>query len=294
MARKQKTPGEMKDAEMLKELSKFVNELKKQGMPDELIAIINTIIFTRPEELDLTNEERFKASLNKAVEKFIGEMDSLHEAHKEKHAPQTKMVENAHYLMRPKVQKYTLRIALKNVRPIIWRKLEVPSNISLTFLGTILIEAMGWENCHLHQFVQGTHFYSPANQQEPDMFPDFGDVVNHKSEEFCISDLLHTKGDKVGFDYDFGDDWAHQITLSSVDEYPADEPLKVKLIAGKNACPPENCGGIWGYEALCKYYYTGKKERGRDKAFYAAYIDDYFDPEDFPLSEMKEYIDSFN
>ena len=197
------------------------------------------------------------------------------------------------YLMRRDVKKWTIRISLQGIRPIIWRKLEVPSNISMTFLGFVLLEAMGWENEYLHQFRKGNHFYSPASQQDPDMFPDFGAAINHKSEEFCLSDIMTGKGDKIHFDYDFGDDWHHQILLSSVDKYTKDEPRKVKLIGGKNACPPEDCGGEWGYNTLCEYFRTGKQEKGVDESFYS-WVDEDFEPDYFPLEEMIARVDEMN
>ena len=252
----------------------------------------------------MTNEETFLASLNKAMEKLIYESVPFPPVGKEDEDDEEDGNPSGHhvtphskdypkFLMRQNVKKYTIRISLQGIRPVIWRKLEVPSNISLAFLGFVLLEAMGWENEHLHQFRKDNHFYSPENQQDPDMFPDFGGVVNHKSEEFCLSDIMTEKGDKVLFDYDFGDDWHHQILLSSVGDYADDEPRKVRLIGGKNACPPEDCGGEWGYNALCEYYYTGKQAEGVDESFYS-WVDDDFDPEYFPMEEMKAWMDGMN
>ena len=291
---------------MQQKLAQLVDMLKKQGIPDDMIRMLTTIISERQEELDMTNEETFLASLDKAMEKLIYESvpfppvseddeddeeddDWNPSGHHE--TPHSK--EYPKFLMRQNVKKYTIRISLQGIRPVIWRKLEVPSNISLAFLGFVLLEAMGWENEHLHQFRKDNHFYSPENQQDPDMFPDFGGVVNHKSEEFCLSDIMTEKGDKVLFDYDFGDDWHHQVLLSSVGDYADDEPRKVRLIGGKNACPPEDCGGEWGYNALCAYYHTGKQAEGVDESFYS-WVDEDFDPEYFPLEEMKAWMDGMN
>ena len=291
---------------MQQKLAQLVDMLKKQGIPDDMIRMFTTIISERQEELDMTNEETFLASLDKAMEKLIygtvpfppvSEDDEDDEEDDDWNpsghhvTPHSK--DYPKFLMRQNVKKCTIRISLQGIRPVIWRKLEVPSNISLAFLGFVLLEAMGWENEHLHQFRKDNHFYSPENQQDPDMFPDFGGVVNHKSEEFCLSDIMTEKGDKVLFDYDFGDDWHHQVLLSSVGDYADDEPRKVRLIGGKNACPPEDCGGEWGYRTLCEYYYTGKRAKGVDKSFYS-WVDDDFDPEYFPLEEMKAWMDGMN
>ena len=290
---------------MQQKIAKLVDMLKKQGIPDDMIRMFTNLVIQRQEELDLTNEETLRVSLNKAVGRLLHEAcfsnltfvneednDTNDEEEREDYvSPYPK--DYPKYLMRRDVKKWTIRISLQGIRPIIWRKLEVPSNISMAFLGFVLLEAMGWENEHLHQFRKDNHFYSPENQQDPDMFPDFGGVVNHKSEEFCLSDIMTEKGDKVLFDYDFGDDWHHQVLLSSVGDYADDEPRKVRLIGGKNACPPEDCGGEWGYNALCEYYHTGKQAEGVDESFYS-WVDEDFDPEYFPLEEMKAWMDGMN
>lgn len=294
---------------MQQKIAQLVDMLKKQGIPDDMIRMFTTIISERQEELDLTNEETLLASLGKAMEKLMFETfpvppvsdedeEDEDDDDDEDWNPSGQYVtphcmDYPKYLMRRDVKKWTIRISLQGIRPVIWRKLEVPSNISMTFLGFVLLEAMGWENEHLHQFRKGNHFYSPASQQDPDMFPDFGAAINHKSEEFCLSDIMVGKGDKIHFDYDFGDDWHHQILLSSVDDYAKDEPRKVKLICGKNACPPEDCGGEWGYNALCEYYRTGKRAEGVDDSFYS-WVDEDFDPDYFPLEDMIERVDEMN
>lgn len=290
---------------MQQKIAQLVDMLKKQGIPDDMIRMFTNLVIQRQEELDLTNEETLRVSLNKVVGRLLHEAffsnltfvneednDTNDEEEREDYvSPYPK--DYPKYLMRRDVKKWTIRISLQGIRPVIWRKLEVPSNISMAFLGFVLLEAMGWENEHLHQFRKGYHFYSPASQQDPDMFPDFGGVINHKSEEFCLSDIMTAKGDKIHFDYDFGDDWHHQILLSSVDDYAKDEPRKVKLIGGKNACPPEDCGGEWGYNTLCEYFRTGKQAEGVDESFYS-WVDEDFEPDYFPLEDMIARVDEMN
>ena len=297
---------------MQQKIAQLVDMLKKQGIPDDMIRMFTTIIAERREELDLTNEETLLASLGKAMEKMmfetfpvppVSDEDEEYEEDDDDdddedwsqcgHYVTPYSKDYPKYLMRRDVKKWTIRISLQGIRPIIWRKLEVPSNISMAFLGFVLLEAMGWENEHLHQFRKGYHFYSPASQQDPDMFPDFGAAINHKSEEFCLSDIMVGKGDKIHFDYDFGDDWHHQILLSSVDKYTKDEPRKVRLIGGKNACPPEDCGGEWGYNTLCEYFRTGKRAEGVDESFYS-WVGEDFDPDYFPLEDMIARVDEMN
>lgn len=81
-----------------------------------------------------------------------------------------------HYLPSDHILKYTLRIALKGVTPTIWRKVEVPSNISLRHLSEVIMAVMGWSGCHMNQFRKGLDtYYEPYYQRDRDM-EDFSDV----------------------------------------------------------------------------------------------------------------------
>jgi len=150
------------------------------------------------------------------------------------------------------VKKYTLRITLKGIRPAIWRKVEVPSNITLRHLSELIIPLMGWSGCHLNQFRKGDDLYSPAYQSKDNDMDGFCGCRQHASEEYIIADILREKGKTVIFEYDFGDDWQHEVRLSSVADYATEEPHRIRFVGGKRACPPEDCGGVWGYEELCE------------------------------------------
>lgn len=191
------------------------------------------------------------------------------------------------YIQGQPIQKYTLRIALKDIRPTIWRKLEVPSNISLDSLAMVLISAMGWDGYHLYHFRKNKKYYHTPTDEE-DCFGMFCD--DYDSREYSIGQLLHEAGDKMELEYDFGDSWQHTVTLSKVEAYTDEEP-HVYLLSGKNACPPEDCGGVGGYEELCRYYYTRNRTKGWDKAFYDAFVDEDFDPAYFPLDLFQEAIE---
>lgn len=193
-----------------------------------------------------------------------------------------------HFLPRENVQKYTLRVTLKGIKPAIYRKFNVPSNISLRHLSELLLELMGWMNEHLNQFRKYDKYYAPAYQREHEMPVLSGFARNFNQEDYTISDLLSEKGKSIEWEYDFGDSWLHEVKLSSVGEYKKEEPL-VSFVKGARECPPEDCGGIWGYQDLLKLYAkkaTRKRlteeEKGRldwyDMAddFDPEYFDDYY------------------
>ncbi len=144
------------------------------------------------------------------------------------------------------ILKYTLRVTLKGLKPPIYRKFSLPSNVSLRFLSMFILDSMGWTNYHMNAFRIGRVSFYPAYQRDPDW--EFGEAYNQ--EDYALSQVLSVKGKSITFEYDFGDGWDHEVKLSSVAEYKEDEERKLCFIKGERACPPEDCGGIWGYEEL--------------------------------------------
>lgn len=203
------------------------------------------------------------------------------------------------YLKRPSVQKYTLRITLKGIKPAIWRKIDVPSNISLRLLSELIIDLMGWKSVHLNYFkVANSDYYIPYYQLEhaKSTFSMF-DAEALNQEDYTISDVLNVKGRSITFEYDLGDKWCHEIRLSSVNEYKEDEEHEIAFVGGECACPPENCGGAEGYLELMelrKKKKSGIRLTGEDKEHYERYLNDNFDPEYLDLEECEDTAAMYN
>lgn len=197
-----------------------------------------------------------------------------------------------------RVLKYTVRVALRGIKPPIWRKVTVPSNISLRLFGDLILELMGWMGEHLNQFRKGDSYYAPAYQREEEMPPLYGRIENYNQEDFTLGEVLSEKGDTMVWEYDFGDSWEHDVRLSSVDEYADGEPREIVFIGGKRACPPEDCGGIWGYEELLKLHerrIARKRISADDRERLEWYgMDRDFDPEWLSLEECREIVEAFN
>lgn len=201
-----------------------------------------------------------------------------------------------HFLSRDKIQKYTLRVTLKGIKPAIYRKFNVPSNISLRHLSELLLELMGWMNEHLNQFRKYDKYYAPAYQREHEMPVLFGPAQNLNQEDYALSDLLNEKGKSIEWEYDFGDSWLHEVKLSSVGEYKEGEP-HISFIKGERECPPEDCGGIWGYQDLLKLYAkkaTRKRltEEEEERLEWYDMTDD-FDPEYFDVDYAHEICEDY-
>lgn len=143
---------------------------------------------------------------------------------------------------------YRLKITLRRSKPPIWRRVVVRADMRLDRLHTVIQIAMGWMNCHLHQFSAGSGF-ALTFYGTPD--PEFGGMGNRtlNEERYTIADLAPAARRKFGYEYDFGDSWEHQLAVEKV--LPPDPAFEHPLcLAGANACPPEDCGGIWGYYNL--------------------------------------------
>ncbi len=136
------------------------------------------------------------------------------------------------------------RIQLANItQPPVWRKVTVPANFSFARFHMVIQRAFGWYNYHLYQFSE-KGYGSDVFIGEPS--PDYVDEVKDSSK-IKLSKVFTKKGRKYIYIYDFGDDWKHIITL---EETTASHEENADCIDGKGACPPEDCGGTWGYREL--------------------------------------------
>ena len=140
---------------------------------------------------------------------------------------------------------YQVLVDLKKITPKIWRRLLIPSDLLLSDFHKVIQTSMGWTNSHLHQFIKDDTFYTV--RIEADDF--WNEMRNVDYKKMKVSDLLINEKDKIIYDYDFGDGWEHDVTLEKI--LPAGTDLiKPTCIAGKMNCPPEDCGGVWGYHDL--------------------------------------------
>lgn len=132
---------------------------------------------------------------------------------------------------------YRITITLLGTDPPVWRRLLVSSSVRLDRLHRTLQAAMGWADYHLHAFSAGGRRYGDGDADERD------------EREVTLADLVDRPGTRIGYTYDFGDDWKHDIVVEGV--AVAEEGVRYPVfLDGVGACPPEDCGGIGGYERL--------------------------------------------
>jgi hypothetical protein len=137
---------------------------------------------------------------------------------------------------------YQLLVVLEGSEPKIWRQISVPGNMTLADLDRIIQAAMGWTNSHLHQFTIEGQLYGVLDDEWIDEMQSLPD------NEFTLDAVLGTEVKSFSYEYDFGDGWQHQVEVQMViiaDEKRNSWPM---CLAGANACPPEDVGGLGGYE----------------------------------------------
>ena len=132
---------------------------------------------------------------------------------------------------------YQLKVTLAGSKPPIWRRLIVKDNTGLDQLHYILQVIMGWDGYHLHQYRVVNSYIGIPDQ-------DFDEYVMDE-RKVCLRDIASNPKDNFVYEYDFGDGWEHKVVLEKI--LPPDFSKAPVVIKGKKACPPEDCGGIWGY-----------------------------------------------
>lgn len=143
---------------------------------------------------------------------------------------------------------YQLKVVLLGGEPPVWRRLQVPGDAKLDWLHAVLQVAIGWTNSHLHQFKVGEACYSDTRHYAAE-FEDDPEIFEEST--FALWQIAPHEGDVFRYEYDFGDSWEHEITVEKILPNPAAASFALCL-EGARACPPEDCGGIPGYEELCE------------------------------------------
>ncbi|MGA3024999.1 MAG: plasmid pRiA4b ORF-3 family protein [Bryobacteraceae bacterium] len=171
---------------------------------------------------------------------------------------------------------YQLKITLLGTRPPIWRRVLVPADLTLAQIHDVLQVAMGWEDCHLHEFRIGRQRFGAPDPEEDSL--DEGKVR--------LSDVLKRAGAKAEYTYDFGDGWEHSIVVEKV-LTPEPGVAYPVCTAGKRRGPPEDCGGPYGYYELVEAVRDPKHERHEEMR---DWVDDDFDPEAFSIDDVNQRL----
>ncbi len=171
-----------------------------------------------------------------------------------------------------------LKIYLQGSKPKIWRRFLIEDSITFNELHDIIQTVMGWENYHLFEFEINDLRIIPPDEgflKENELDPD----------KTKVYEFLNTEKQKFNYLYDFGDDWNHIIVVEKILEKDSSKKYPV-CIAGKMSCPPEDCGGLWGYEEILEI------QQNKNHPDYEERIIDWlgedFNPEDFNIEEVNK------
>ncbi len=170
-----------------------------------------------------------------------------------------------------------LKIQLQGIKPAIWRRVLVEDSITFDALHRIIQVAMGWENYHLYMFdVDGIEISMPDPDYEQD-------VKNSKRTK--LAKFLSEK-QKFLYTYDFGDSWEHTITVEKILESDSSQKYPV-CIAGERACPPEDCGGVYGY---MEFLDAIRDPKHPEHKHMLEWIGGEFEPEHFSIEEANKRL----
>jgi len=173
-----------------------------------------------------------------------------------------------------------LKITLKDISPPIWRRFVVPNDFTLEQLHDCLQIIMGWEDSHMYEFIVGGRRDGRSYIGSPFGDVDVDDLDAEAPAKYDLR-FLSRKGMKFSYIYDFGDSWDHLIVVENADyAHPTDEP-PVVVLTGKRNCPPEDCGGSWGYTNLVEALADKKHPEHQETT---DWISEY-DPEEFDMEE---------
>jgi hypothetical protein len=175
---------------------------------------------------------------------------------------------------------YQIKITLDYIKPPIWRRVQVPSTMTLAKLHSVIQAVMGWFDYHLHQFeIDGEYYGVP----HPD---DFEEVLDERKVR--LDQIVAGEGTKFRYQYDFGDDWQHTLLVEKI--VPPDSGVTYPIcLKGKRACPPEDVGGPWGYAEFLEAIADPNHPEHEDMLEWSG---GDFDPEAFDLADANAELRS--
>ncbi|MFH1456687.1 MAG: plasmid pRiA4b ORF-3 family protein [Patescibacteria group bacterium] len=197
-----------------------------------------------------------------------------------------------------------LKITLIYSKLAIWRRIAVSQDYSFFDLHVAIQDAFGWYDQHLHQFFTDSPFKRNSQYERIALpLPDddeIEDVIDER--KIKVSKYLGKPGDTIFYEYDFGDSWMHEVKVEKVIK-PESKTKYPQILGGANACPPEDCGGIGGYEYLLAVLGNPKDNEHQDMLDWLGLDDsadlkpDQFDPNSVkfrnPAKVLKEHEKGF-
>ena len=170
-------------------------------------------------------------------------------------------------------QVFQIKVTLDGVRPPIWRRILAPGTTTLLKFHDILQSVMGWQDSHLHRFTIDGQSYGNTEIDE------WGDLGIRSEARYKLGQLISEAGARFHYEYDFGDSWEHTLLVEKIQPPKPGERYPLCL-AGKRACPPEDVGGVWGYQTFLEAISNPKHAEHEE---YLEWVGGEFDPDFFDV-----------
>jgi hypothetical protein len=187
----------------------------------------------------------------------------------------------------PRVLRF--KVTLLEVNPPVWRRFQVPENYSFWDLHVAIQDAMGWTDSHLHQFALAV-----PGSGAPIVVGIADDEFESGQEtlpgwEIPVIQHLSEAGQTARYEYDFGDGWAHELLLDAI-EPPEGGSNYPRCLGGERACPPEDCGGPYGYAEFLEAIHDSEHPSHNELLDWAGgeFDPDRFDPGAVSFDDPRE------
>lgn len=175
---------------------------------------------------------------------------------------------------------WRMKVTLGEVRPTVWRRIEVAGSVTLERLSHSLLDAMGWAGGHLHEFRVGDRAWGVPDPE----WDDDRDVIDERRAR--LSQLAPDVGATFKYAYDFGDGWMHTVKVEAI--LPrAEGVLYPRCTAGARRCPPEDVGGPWGYQEFLEAMADPTNDHHEELS---DWYGGPFDPQAFDLEDVNDLL----
>lgn len=184
----------------------------------------------------------------------------------------------------PNPKAVALRIELLDVSPLVWRRVLVPDNWTLSALHHYLQWVMGWTDSHAHEFEIGAGLVAPDGWIKE--MGSGGETGRYRDERrVSVAAVVAELGPRGEFEYryDMGDGWAHRIVIESARSPTLSDPSLPICVAGENACPPEDVGGPHAYAEFLEVLGDRENEDHEERL---RWVGGVFDPKGFDLNRI--------
>ena len=194
-------------------------------------------------------------------------------------------------------REYIVEISLNDAPVPVARRLSVPSNLYVGHFVYVLVYAMGWDGYHLTELTQGDALWRSTKEKAMDAESDldyeecYPGMKVRNSFRATVSQLLKKVGDECSLTYDLGDSWHHTVRLVEIRRYEDKEirfsNIGVELLSGEGACPPDDCGGVSGYEDILRII---KDPEDCNHEHFRSLLGEGFDPASFDFRAIRRRL----